>query len=124
MAIVATLDTVLPVGDTTGSAQIARGSLAFTGNYPLNGDVLNLALYSIQSNYPPIRVFVYEQPVAGTAASGYRFVYAVGTNPSNGQLILLESAGAAAPDAPFPPGAYPVFAAGTIRFEAIFLRGQ
>jgi hypothetical protein len=130
MSATAKLLTGLPVNDSTDATQIVRGTIALTGNYgggATHGDVLNLALYGVQSNYPPVRVFIYEQPAAGSAPTGYQYEYAVGTNPSNGQLVVLGSgASAGAPLQEYTQGsAYSAgLLAATLYFEALFLLGS
>lgn len=126
MAAAATLSTGLAQTDTTQATQIVRGTIAFTGTYTTGGDVLNLALYGVQSNYPPLRVFVYEYPVVGSTPVGYEFVYEQGTNPSNGTLVILQSP--AATGGLVPITAYGALiaasAAGGIAFEAVFALGN
>lgn len=96
MAAKATLNTGLAQSDSTQATQVVRGTIALTGNYgpgATSGDVLNLALFGVQSNQPPLRVLVYEMPAAGTAPTGYLFGYEVGTDPSNGRLSIMTSEG-------------------------------
>lgn len=125
----AALNTGLPVTDSTQSTQIARGTITLTGNYgsgTSHGDTLNLALYGIQSNTPPVRVLIYEMPPAGTAPTGYDFEYTVGSNPSNGQLFIKGGAAAGAPGQEYTQGsAYSAaLLAADLFFEAVFLLGQ
>lgn len=98
MAATATGITIQPILDSTQSTQIVRGSIGLSGNYgggATNGDTLNLGVYPNQSATAPIRVFIYEEPAAGTAPTGYTFLYAKGTDPTNGLLVVLEGAGGA-----------------------------
>lgn len=124
MAATPTLLTSQPQYDSTQATQIVRGTIALTGNYgsgTSHGDVLNLALYGVQSNNPPLRVLIYEQPPAGTAPTGYQLGYAPGSNPSNGQITIMS-----APATEYTEGsAYnAALLAAVIYFEAIFLLGQ
>lgn len=96
MSAIATLTTGLVQNDTTQATQIARGSIALTATYgpgATSGDLLNLALYDVQSNAAPVRVLVYEMPAAGTAPTGYLFGYEVGSTPANGRLSIMTSEG-------------------------------
>ena len=101
MAATATGITIQPILDSTQSTQIVRGSIALSGNYgatspsDTNGDILSLAVYPTQSATAPIRVFIYEEPAAGVAPTGYTFLYAKGTDPTNGELVVLQGAGGA-----------------------------
>lgn len=90
---VATLTTGLAQTDTTQATQVVRGKIALSGNYgggATHGDVLNLALYGVQSNYPPLEVRIYEMPPAGTAPTGYEFGYALGADPTSGLLTIID----------------------------------
>jgi hypothetical protein len=133
MAAVATANKSLPVADTTQSTQIVRGTIALSGVYggaSTNGDTLNLAISSVRSPKVPIRVLIYEQPAAGTAPTGYQFMYGAGTNATNGVLIVLQNGAINSPAAQITAaGAYltallTASAAGYIHFEAIFPLGQ
>jgi len=132
MAITATLTTGLALNDTTQATQIVRGTLTFSGSYPAGGDIMALNLYGVQSNYIPVRVFVYEYPAVGAAPTGYEFIYLSGTDPSNGRLYILQSGAAvSSPNAQVTPGAYSTYpglvaagAAGAIQFEAVFQLGN
>lgn len=124
MAATATKSKGYPVSDTTQSTQIVRGTVVLTGNYATHGDVLDLSTVGAQSSKPPVRVFVYDQPPAGTSPSGYEFTYCPGSTPANGKLCVMENAGAAGAFAELPAGAYPAALTGaTLAFEAVFLTG-
>lgn len=123
MSATATKSKGYPVTDTTQSTQIVRGTIAFAGNYPTHGDVLDLSKIGAQSAKPPVRVFVYQQPPAGTSPLGYIFTYCPGTTQENGQLVIQQDAGAAGPFEELPAGAYPAFPEGSVVFEAVFLTG-
>jgi len=82
-----------------------------------------LNLYGVQSNYPPLAVFVYEYPLVGAVVTGYSFVYLQGTDPSNGKLVPVLGG------VPLATGAYPTVlltesAAGGIQFQAEFALGS
>jgi hypothetical protein len=124
MSAIATLSTGLVQTDSTQATQIARGTIALAGNYgggATHGDTLNLALYGIQSNLPPLRVLIFETPPAGTAPTGYQLGYAPGTNPSNGQLTIMGG-----PATEYTEGsAYnAALLAAVLNFEAIFPLGN
>lgn len=123
MAATATKSKGYPVTDTTQSTQIIRGTIAFAGNYPTGGDILDLSHIGAQSRKPPVRVFVYEQPPAGTSPVGWEFVYCPGTTQANGRLVLEGTGAAAGALGQLAAGAYPVFPAGSVVFEAVFLTG-
>jgi hypothetical protein len=60
--------------------------LTVSGSYPgTPGDTLNLSGL-VPTNSVPLLVEIYEQPPAGTAASGLTFKFATGTTLANGQL--------------------------------------
>jgi len=123
MAAIATLSTGLAQTDTTQATQIVRGTIAFTGTMAAGGDFLALNLYGVQSNYPPLAVFVYEYPLVGAVVTGYSFVYLQGTDPSNGKLVPVLGG------VPLATGAYPTVlltesAAGGIQFQAEFALGS
>lgn len=93
MAATATVLQQLSYNDTTQATQIVRGKIVLTGNYGTSsshGDTLALNLYNVQSNQPPLFVEIIEMPAAGTAATGYNFGYALGSNPSNGLLTITN----------------------------------
>jgi hypothetical protein len=134
MAAVAKANKSLPIADTTQGTQIVRGTITLSGVYggaSTHGDTLSLAVYPTQSPKTPLAVFIYEQPAAGTAPSGYSFLYGAGTNASNGVLIVLQGAsGASSPQAEITAAsAYPTTlvtaaTAGYLKFEAVFPLGQ
>ena len=90
--ITVTLDnSILPQGgDVTEREQFYTGSLAFSGNYTTGGDPLSFAVQGILSNSAPVKVEVYEEPIAGSqTATGLQFVYAKGTTSANGTLQIF-----------------------------------
>jgi hypothetical protein len=117
MALTAVLSTGLAQTDTTQATQIVRGTITFAGNYVTGGEILNLALYGVQSNYPPLNVFVYEYPLNGGAAFGSTFIYTAGTDPSNGRLMIF--AGGVQQTTATPYQAY-----SNVSFEAVFALGN
>ncbi len=111
--IVASLNqNVLPEPIDRSERQVrVYGNLVLSGNYggaASHGDVLALGALGIPSDQPPSELFVYEEPTAGNAATGYTFIYARGTNQNTGQLIVMQNAGAGAPFVELTQGgAYP-----------------
>lgn len=130
MAATVTPNSGLAQTDTTQATQVVRGTIALTGNYgggATHGDTLNLGFYGVQSNLPPLEVEIFEMPPAGTAASGFIFGYAPGTNPQNGVLTVQQTGAAlSGPLAEYPQGtAYsaPLLAA-VLHFRATFPLGN
>jgi hypothetical protein len=120
---------VLPTPvDVTERQIVLYGTLTLSGSYgggATNGDTISFSgLDELKSNQLPTSVFIYEEPTAGNAATGYSFLFARGTTQSNGVLIVLQGGGAAAPSVQITQGAaYPgALTAGTtvIKFEATF----
>lgn len=110
--------------DTTGREVIVDGTVALTGNYVANGDTLNLQQLQdlAKSSQLPTKVEIWEQPTAGTAPSGYNFLFGLGTTQLNGVLLVLEGGAAvSSPQAQFPAGAYnAALLAATLRVRAWF----
>lgn len=77
--------------DTTGREAIFDGTIALTGNYggaSTHGDTLDLTpLYPLSSQLPT-KVEVWEDPAAGTAPTGYMFIFCPGTTQKNGVLNI------------------------------------
>lgn len=130
MATAVTPNAGLAQSDSTQATQIVRGKIALTGNYGganTHGDTLNLGFYGVQSNNPPLRVLIYENPPAGTAPSGYALGYAPGTDPTNGVLTVFGTGAAAGgPGQEFTEAsAYDAaLLAAVIEFEAVFPLGN
>lgn len=134
MAAVAKANKSLPIADTTQGTQIVRGNITLSGVYggaSTHGDTLNLAVFPTQSPKTPLRVFIYEQPAAGTAPTGYEFDYGAGTNATNGVFIVLQgNASASSPmseitaASAYPAALVTAATAGYLKFEAIFPLGQ
>jgi hypothetical protein len=76
------------LNDTTQATQIARFPITLSGNYGTSGshgDTLDFGkVYGIQSQSVPIRVFVYQQPAAGTAPLVCSAYFCPGTTIHNG----------------------------------------
>lgn len=111
--------------DTTERELIVDGTLTFSGNYPNFGDTMNLAFDQVKTQSLPTKVEIYEMPAAGTAPSGYVYVYAIGTTLANGKVVIMESADQTAPGAvplaQLPAEAYPAGITGaSVRFRAWF----
>lgn len=95
--------------DITGREVIVDGTVALTGNYVADGDTLNLQQFGglAKSSQLPTKVEIWEQPTAGTAPTGYNFLFGIGTTQLNGVLIVLQGgADASSPQEQFPAGAY------------------
>ena len=120
MAAVATVDSSYAQNDTTQSTQIVRGTVTLSGNYGTgssHGDTLSFAkIYGIQSTSVPLRVFIYEQPPAGTAPSFYSAVYQKGTTIANG-AVNFSLAGTEYTEGSAYSGA---IATAVWKFEAVF----
>lgn len=90
---------VLSNPDTTGRQVIAEGTIVATGNYgggATNGDTLDLTQLgdAAKSSQLPTKVEVWEDPAAGTAPTGYSFVFCPGTTQKNGVLAVLQGGAA------------------------------
>lgn len=133
MAATAKKSTGYPVTDTTQSTQIARGTIGLSGNYgggATNGDTLDLSKIGAQSSKPPVEVEIYEEPAAGTAPTGYKFLFAKGTTQKNGQLVVLQGGAAVSTPqaqitqgAAYPAGLITAANAGYLKYKATFLTG-
>lgn len=87
--------------DRTQNQIVAYGTVALTGSYPANGDVVNFATLGIPTNQAPTCVIFYETtPAASGPPSLNTFQYSPGTTAANGKLVV--STGGVA----FTPGAY------------------
>lgn len=133
MAVAASLNlNVLPdPTDRTQQSIVVYGNLTLSGNYGAggsHGDTLDLSQLGIPSGQLPSALFVYEEPTAGNAPTGYSFLYARGTTQANGKLIVMQGGAAASnPMAEITQGgAYPgalTAATANIKFEATFSFG-
>ena len=118
--------------DATRSRLIVEGTLTLSSTYGDvggHGDVVNFESAQVGSSLPPAWVEIREDQGAGNAPLGYVFVYATGTNQSNGKLMVLNQATAAAKTGmvEFTQGdAYstgtPTLDAAVLRFRAAFVK--
>ncbi len=96
--------------DVTNREVIVYFTVPLTGNYgggATHGDVLNLTQLQdlLKSSQLPLQVELWEAPPAGTAPSGYGYVFAPGTTQANGQLVVLAGPAAlSGPASEYPEG--------------------
>ena len=91
--LVASLVTATPPIDNTLNKFLAEGNIAITGNYgggATHGDTLDLSQLGIPSNSVPTLVEIFEAPPAGTAPTGYLFIYCPGTTQANGVVAIFD----------------------------------
>lgn len=103
------------------------GTLTPAGNYPAaggGGDIFSFAaLDFIKSGYPPLRVYIVEQPAAGATPSGFGYVFCPGTTLANGKMVLLVGGGVNAPSVEKTGNpTYASLALSPLVFEAVFAR--
>ncbi len=103
------------------------GTLTPSGSYPASGgggDTLSFAsLDFIKSSYAPLRVYILEQPAAGSTPSGYSYVFCQGTTLANGKMVLMYGGGDNQPN--IEKTGNPTYASLTLSplvFEAVFVR--
>jgi len=80
--------------DFTASQVIVQGTIALSGNYGTassHGDTLSLAGAYADSSSLPTSVVISENTVAGSAGSGWRFVFNPGTTQVNGVVQMFGS---------------------------------
>ena len=114
--------------DTTEREFIVDGTIALTGNYggaATHGDTLNLQQFGdlLKSSQLPTKVEIWEAPTAGTAPTGFEFVFCPGTTQLNGVLCILGTGAAAGGPAQeyTEASAYsPALLAATLRIRAWF----
>lgn len=109
--------TILQSFDSTINQSQITGTLRFTGSYVTNGDTFDLTqlTYGPESlNFNTIpHIKLYEEPAAGTAPSGYSFIFCPGTTQANGVIAIMS-----APATQFAAGAYnAALLAAVVRFE-------
>lgn len=79
---------------TAGNEIVLLGTLTLTANYgggATNGDTINFSgLDQVKSSSVPTQIDIYEAPAAGTAATGYSFIFAPGTTQANGVVQLFN----------------------------------
>lgn len=94
----------LSVPDTTLNEIIVDGTFTLSGNYgsaSSHGDPVSFAISSSFAfgSYAPNRVEVFEEPVVGTAALGYQYVYQFGPTAASptqaGGALCILGTGAA-----------------------------
>jgi hypothetical protein len=94
MAIALAMAGGYALNDTTQATQIVRAKLTLSGNYGTSGshgDTVDFgALFGVQSNSTPIRVFVYQQPPSGTAPGNCSGIYCPGTTANNGVIAFFN----------------------------------
>lgn len=66
------------------------------GNYPANGDTLDLSVIAPPGcgSIPTGQVSIQSQPLSGNVHSGYTYCYIVGSTQKNGKMQLLLPTGA------------------------------
>lgn len=81
--------------DFTQNRTIIEGIIALSGNYggaASHGDTLSFAGFDqIKANSVPVFVEIEEAPPAGTAPTGYNFVFCPGTSQANGVLAIMNA---------------------------------
>lgn len=112
MSTVATLDKANWNPDDTKAEFISQWTIVLTANYgggATHGDTLAFLSNKIKSwRGIPLRVEIYEQPPAGTSASGFSFNYSPGTTASNGVMQVFgtpAAGGATVPNTEYTQGA-------------------
>lgn len=113
--------------DATQSALIVEGSLTLSGNYgggsPAHGDVIDFNDAQIASTAIPRRVEIFQYKAAGVMPAHYSFLYAYGTDQSDGELTVIDSTtGLEITQGAAYPGQLTAADAG-IRFRAFFPKG-
>ena len=86
MPIVAALLSDISQIDETAGEFIVDGTLTLSGNYPTNGDTLDLSQLGIPSNQVPRLVEIFEVTPAPGPQSGWFFTYLPGTTQANGLM--------------------------------------
>ena len=86
--------------DTTAREIIVDGTVTLTGNYggaSTHGDTLNLQQFGdlLKSSQLPTKVEIWEDPAAGTAPTGYEFIFCPGTTQLNGVLCIMGTGASA-----------------------------
>jgi hypothetical protein len=113
--------------DSSDRLTTIYGTLTPSGSYPAaagGGDALSFAsLDFIKSGSPPIRVYILEQPAAGSTPSGYSYVFCPGSSIANGKMVLMYGGGANSPNTE--KTGNPTYASlnlSPLVFEAVFAR--
>lgn len=113
--------------DSSERTSTIFGTITPAGSYPAaggGGDTLSFAGFDfIKSDYPPLRVYIIEQPAAGGTPSGYSYVFCPGTTLANGKMVLMYGGGANSPNTEKTGNpTYASLTLSTIVFEAVFAR--
>lgn len=82
--------------DNTNNHFEVHATLTLTGNYgggATHGDTINLAAANINipSSRPCRFAIIREHPAAGTAPTGYNFIFCTGTTQANGLLSITNN---------------------------------
>ena len=80
--------------DATKALGVYIGTIAFSGSYTTGGDTLSFAVQGVLGYAAPLRVEIYEEPSSTQTATGYTFIYAKGSNASNGKIQIFSAEGA------------------------------
>ena len=73
---------------------IVEGTLTLTANYggaATHGDTINMSALGVPSNAVPDWVQIQEATPAGTAPTGYLFIFCPGTTQANGVLSIWNN---------------------------------
>jgi hypothetical protein len=91
-AVAALLITIIPNPiEVVQNEFIYDFTVTLSGNYPANGDTLDLTPLSPSSGLLPNKVELWEAtPASAKPASGFSFVYLPGTTQANGLLELFN----------------------------------
>lgn len=90
MAMVAALLSDISQVDETAGECIVDGTITLSGNYPANGDILDLSQLGIASSVAPRYVEIFEVTPAPGPQSGYSFTYLPGTTIANGLVEIFN----------------------------------
>lgn len=93
MSATASLVTATPAIDATLNKFLVEGTITLAGNYggaATHGDTLDLSQLGIPANTVPTRVEIFEAPPAGTAPTGYLFIFCPGTTQANGVMAIFD----------------------------------
>ncbi len=130
MSVLVAVNSVIPADpgsglDSTRNSMIVEGSLTLSGNYggaSTDGDTMDLSGF-VASDYAPKRVRIFQEPTVGNPPVIYCFLYARGTDQSDGLLQVTDFAGAQiSQGAAYPAALTDDDPAPGIRFEAWFVK--
>jgi hypothetical protein len=100
MSVAVTINSIIPHDpgagiDKTQSALIVEGALTLSGNYggasPAHGDVIDFSDARVTSSSIPRRVEIFQYKAAGVMPAHYSFLYAYGTDQSDGELTVIDT---------------------------------